>query len=680
MLFQKPPATDEEVARSRPLDISPEEVAGMDEATWRARVFRGETPQLTVRAVAMGTALGFLLAFTNVYVGLKTGWGLGVALTACIGSFTLWTSLLRLGIARSPMTILENNCMQSTASASGYSTAALLVSAIPAMLLLSTSDANPRGTQMAWYVVGAWVLCVAALGVLMGIPMKRSLINHDRLKFPSGTAAAVLLQSLYSEGAEALAKGRALFISAFAGGIVPLLTSLDVVKSTDAAGRADRHSLLPSQSPVFDWLPRVWASHRDAITHAIARRGYPLSEWNVVLDHSVVLLAAGAIVGLRTTLSMLAGASIVVAAIGPAAMEWEWTNAAGQLVAAVSRPGAAWKEIGLWFGAPMMVAYGLATFGMQTATIGRALGDLSRLPRLRRLRDRSGAGAGAADDGDEGIEVPFAWFAAGSSVAAVAVVLLAWAAFGIPVYYGALAVVLTFFLAMVACRATGETDITPIGAMGKITQLTYGALMPQSYTANLMTASITASASAEAADLLNDLKSGYLLGAHPRRQFIAQFLGIFSGTVASVMSYFLLVPDATVLTGVGGKPPVFAAPGAQQWRAVAELFRLGPANLHPMARWGIAIGLVLGAGLAIAEKVWPHRRAWLPSATGVGLGLMLPFSTSFAFAVGGAAAYLFERVDARRASRYVVPVSSGLIAGESIVGVVVAALNSFVLH
>jgi uncharacterized oligopeptide transporter (OPT) family protein len=666
-LFQRPPASAEELARARPLDVPPEEVGTMDPATWRARAFRGDVPQLTVRAVAMGTALGFLLAFTNVYVGLKTGWGLGVALTACIASFTLWTTFLRLGFARTPMTILENNCMQSTASAAGMSTVTLLASAVPAMLLLSASDANPRGTPMRWYVVLTWVICVGALGVLMGIPMKRSMIDRERLQFPSGTAAAVLLQSLYSEGAEALAKGRALLLSGCLGALVPLATALNVIKESTALGRVARRALLPSQSPIFDWLPRITATHRDAATHALVRQAYPLSAWNVVLDHSVVLFAAGAIIGLRTTLSMLAGALIQVFAIGPRAMEWEWTNVAGALVPALTRPGAAWKEIGLWFGAPMLVSYGLTAFSMQGGTIVRALRDLGG----------SGTAAGSADDG---VDVPFAWFAVGTGIAGAAVIALAQIAFDIPFYYGALAVLLTFFLALVACRATGETDITPVGAMGKIVQLTYGALMPQSYTANLMTASITASASLESADLLNDLKSGYLLGAHPRRQFVAQFFGVFPGAVASVLGYFLLVPDATALTGVDGKPPAFAAPSAQQWKAVAELFRLGPANLHPMARWGIAIGLAVGVALGLAERFTPSkRRTVLPSATGVGLGLILPFYTSLAFALGAIAASVFRRCDARRADRYVIPVASGLIAGESIVGVIVAALDSFIL-
>ncbi|HSY38352.1 MAG TPA: OPT/YSL family transporter, partial [Polyangia bacterium] len=375
----------------------------------------------------------------------------------------------------------------------------------------------------------------------------------------------------------------------------------------------------------------------------------------------------GAIVGLRTTLSMAAGGLLLVLFIGPMALGAEWTNASGHLVTAVTRPGAAWKEIGIWFGAPLMVAYGLVTFALGFRTIGRAFADL-----------RGSAGSGA-DDAASRIEVPVAWFVVGTAITGVVVVILAWIAFDIPLHYGALAVFMTFFLALVACRATGETDITPIGAMGKIMQLTYGALIPQNYAVNLMTASITSSASAEAADLLNELKSGYLLGAHPRRQFIAQFLGIFTGTIASVLCYYLLVPDATVLTGRPGAPPQFAAPAAQQWRAVAELFRVGVGNLHPLAREGIAVGLCLGTALAIVEWLFPKGRAWLPSATGIGLGMLLPFATSISFVLGAGLAWAFERVNARQAQRFVVPISSGVIAGESIVGVVVAALNNFVL-
>src|SRR5215475_9347210 len=112
-LFQAPPSTREELERDGPLDVTPDHVLEMDEATWYAKVFRGDRAQLTVRAIATGAVLGFVLSFTNVYIALKVGWTLNVALTACILSFSLWGVLARAGMAKTPLTILENNCMQS---------------------------------------------------------------------------------------------------------------------------------------------------------------------------------------------------------------------------------------------------------------------------------------------------------------------------------------------------------------------------------------------------------------------------------------------------------------------------------------------------------------------------------------------------------------------------------------
>ena len=89
-LFQRAPSTSAEVEQGKPIDLSPDAVGELSEEEWYAKAYRGGAAQLTVRAVAMGGALGFLLSFTNLYVGLKTGWHLGVAITACILSFSIW--------------------------------------------------------------------------------------------------------------------------------------------------------------------------------------------------------------------------------------------------------------------------------------------------------------------------------------------------------------------------------------------------------------------------------------------------------------------------------------------------------------------------------------------------------------------------------------------------------------
>jgi hypothetical protein len=205
-----------------------------------------------VRAVVLGSLLGFLLAFTNLYVGLKTGWGLGVAITACIVSFSLWNLCLRLGIARSPLSILESNCMQSTASAAGYSTGSTMVSATPALLMLSVTADNPAGHHLPWPVLAGWTFFLALLGVALAIPMKRTMINREKLRFPSGIAAAVTLQSLYSQGKEAATKAKALFYAALVAAVPPVVMDIPLRQATsERTGRG----LLPDTSTIFDWLP-----------------------------------------------------------------------------------------------------------------------------------------------------------------------------------------------------------------------------------------------------------------------------------------------------------------------------------------------------------------------------------------------------------------------------------------
>ncbi|APR77196.1 Oligopeptide transporter, OPT family protein [Minicystis rosea] len=656
-LFQRAPATAAEMEKCRPIDLSPDEVAELDEAAWYQRVYRGDdTPQLTWRAVGMGSVLGFFLAFTNVYIGLKAGWHLGVALTASIVSYSTWNALLRAKVVGTPMTILENNCMQSTASAAGYATGGTMISAVPALLMLTVTPDNPGGVGIPWPVAALWVFFLAVLGTCLAIPMKRNLINQERLKFPSGTAAAVLLRSLYSEGQTAMIKARGLFYAALAAGVIPLVKDLDLFKAEEK-GKIVRHALLPGFIKLFDVLPGIHA----------AGKLHPLSAFNIKLDYAPALLAAGALVGLRVTASMLVGGLVLALYLGPMGLGATWTDATGAVVTAVKAPGSTTSGIGIWVGAPMLVSSGLLSFAFQWRTIVRAFRGL-------RGSKVEGEPAQVAE-----VEVPGSWFAIGAGFAAAGIVAISARFFSVPVHFGVLAVVLTFFLALVACRSTGESDITPTGALGKIMQLTYGVLMKQNVSANLMTAGITAGASSASADLLTDLKSGYLLGANPRRQFIAQLAGIIPGTIAVIIGYAVLVPDATALTGTPGHDPAFPAPAAQQWMAVAKVFKVGLHNLHPMARVCIFYGLIAGVILTLIERAFPKHKKWLPSATGIGLGMVVPFYQVLSFFLGAVIGAIAGRKKGSPAAEMVVPVASGLIAGESIVGVIVAALNNFVL-
>ena len=101
---------------------------------WFEQVFRGDMPQLTIRSGLTGMGLGAVLSLTNIYIGAKTGWTLGVGITSVILAFAMFKALSRLGLANE-FTILENNAMQSIATASGYMTGPLISSLAAYMMV-----------------------------------------------------------------------------------------------------------------------------------------------------------------------------------------------------------------------------------------------------------------------------------------------------------------------------------------------------------------------------------------------------------------------------------------------------------------------------------------------------------------------------------------------------------------
>jgi len=268
------------------------------------------------------------------------------------------------------------------------------------------------------------------------------------------------------------------------------------------------------------------------------------------------------------------------------------------------------------------------------------------------------------------IEVPTLWLVLGLVPLTIFMIILQFAAFKINVALGLLSVVMSFFLALVACRATGETDITPIGAMGKITQLTYAVLAPSNITTNLMAASVTANIASSSADLLTDLKSGYLLGANARKQFIAQFIGVFFGCMAIVPAWYLMVPDKAALDK-------FNPPAANMWRAVAEALSNGIHYVPETARTGMVIAALLGIGLTIVEACAPPRvKKFLPSSMGLGLSWVVVFANSLSFFIGAVLALIWSMVNTRNASTYTIPVASGAVAGESLMCAIIAMITA----
>ena len=615
-------ATD---VRDRPLPVAgfkgtPEEI----EQQWYEEVYRGRgdsMAQLTWRAVLIGSCLGGVLSLTNLYIGLKAGWGFGVAITACILSYAIWTGLLKVGLARTPMTILENNCMQSTASSAGYSTGGTLVSAFAAYIIINHQS-------MSVPLMLAWVFFIAVLGVTMAIPMKRQMINIEQLRFPSGIAAAETLRALHVKGSQGLRAAKAL-------GLAGLIAAIDKVWAEGLSTISASLERFSSGALLTDLQKWLLGSHYEA-----------WSGRTVVFSWDFIFLAAGAITGMRVCATMFVSGTLCWAVVVPVLQTKGIIEVAG--FAAIVQ----WT---LWFGASCMVAAGLLSFALSWRTALSAFRDLGQMLSFR--------SAAASEAGR--IEAPMSWFAVGQIVSLVALAWLGNASFGMPVWESVIAVALSFLLALVACRVTGETDTTPIGALGKVTQLTFGALSPGNVNVNLMSANITAGAATSAADLLTDLKSGYLLGANPRQQFLAQFSGIFVGTVVTVLTFAALVPNAQVLG-----TDQFPAPAAQTWSAVAIALGQGLSSLEPIKLWLIFAGAVVGVALTLAPVLLPKYQKYLPSAAAFGLAWVFHWYYGLLFFLGALVALLLERRKPKLAEEFTLPVASGVVAGGSLMGVV----------
>lgn len=606
---------------------TPEEI----ERQWFEQVYRGRgdsMPQLTLRAVVMGSVLGGVLSLTNLYIGLKSGWGMGVAITACILSYAIWTALVKMRIARTPMTILENNCMQSCASSAGYSTGGTLVSAFSAFILLN-------GRALSVPLTLAWVFFLAILGVTMAVPMKRQMINLEQLRFPSGVAAAETLRALHAHSGKGMRAAKALGLA----GVLAAIDNFwhDGLAVLDEFLMKFYHLATHFNNYSSDTLCTKFNEHVFGAA-SISR--------TVMFSWEPIFIASGAIMGMRVCASILLGSIVCWMGYVPALQH------AGLIVHGGFRECVQWA---LWPGVSCMVFASLLNLALQWRITLRAFADLGKMFSPKKSLTEM-----------EAIETPMSWFAAGQLVALVALALLAHRTFGMPYWQSVVAVVISFALALVACRVTGETDTTPIGPMGKVTQLTFGALNPGNMNVNLMSANITAGAAGSAADLLTDLKSGYLLGANPRKQFLAQFSGIFIGTLVSVLAFRLIVDKP----GVIGSDQ-FPAPSAQTWAAVAQALSKGFEALALVKIWSIAIGGAVGVVFTILPLLFPKQEKYLPSASGFGLAWIFQWYYGVLFFMGAVIALAFQKKSPANAEEFTFPVASGVIAGGALMGVAI---------
>ncbi len=677
---------------------------------WLENVFRGNMPQLTIRAAITGFFLGGVLSATNLYIGAKTGWTLGVGVTSVILSFVIFRALSKVQVSKD-MTILENNAVQSIATAAGYMTGPL-ISALMAYMFVTN-------TTMEWYKMLAWNIIASILGVLVAFPMKRRFINDEQQPFPEGRACAVVLDSLYPDapqggtknmqgnvpvatpksasdsGVDAgVFKAKALAVAAGIGAGLQLFVAagyMAILQILVVGSSKAKDTLWKIPEQLDEWIyhravdnPNAWLPNINGIN---------FKQLGVSAAFDLAMVGAGGLMGMRIASSVMLGMVANFLIVAPIMISM------GEIVpknyAAIVQPDGTYNMADavfgrayltnswcLWWGVAMMVTASMVgLFAKPKLLISAFAGLFSRKAK--------------SDDCLKDIELPIKWSIIGIPIVSAVIIWLNWYWFGVNPWLGALSIPLIIVLTLIAANATALTSTTPTGSLSKITQFTFGAMQPANPATNLMTAGVTTEVASNASNLLMDIKPGYMLGAKPRQQAIGHCIGIFAGAIASTpLFYILFMSNKAAETSIKDHiTEKWAVPGAIQWAAISDVIAgMGQSGVELVQRgadgisklWGVlpvsaAWAMLAGAIIALAfEVARTATKGKFPlSAVGIGLGIVLPPESTLAMFVGACIFSFFERkyhhaigsfgwrlwVDSKEA------VCAGLIAGWALLGV-----------
>lgn len=586
--------------------------------------------ELTLRALISGLLVGSLIGASNVCIGLKIGWTFGASITAAVISFALFKAMGSL--LSSPYSSKENLITATTGSAAGtMASAGGFVACIPALELYLRETQGP-GHDMSYFQLVIWAISIAFLGVFFAVPLRKQMIVREKLRYPSGTAAAETIMAMYSSGVEAMKKAKLLFYAAAVAAVIKILFS---IKPLGLAHFSD-------------------FSLDDIGLASVGILGVSLASLRIGISLSPMMLGAGILVGPKVGWSLFMGAILAWGVGAPILVQ--------QGIVVPKDPSnvylAAFRWL-LWPGVACMVAAGFSSLALQYKTIGNTFGSFKKLMQGRKVEAQEG------DEDDAPDPFPIKWWAVGMVFATTLTTILAEAYFGIPAWMGILAVFLSFLIASISVRATGETDINPVGAMGKITQVVYGALHPGMIPTNLMAAGITAAGASQSGDLMHDLKAGYMMKVSIRRQVIAQIIGVVVGVFTAAGVYRLL----TAAYQIPGDD--FTGPAVMAWHAMAMLLADGIKSLPPHAMTAALVGAIIGFVMPFMAKIKGVGK-WLPSPIALGIAFMVTPYSALSMWLGAVITSYYTKRNPDAVERYGASLASGLIAGEGLMMVVVA--------
>ena len=601
----------------------------------------GNPAELTVRGILLGGVITLLFTAANVYLGLKVGLTFATSIPAAVISMAILRYL-------PGSTVLENNIVQTVASAAG--TLASIIFVLPGLVMVGWWQGFP-------FLVTAGITATGGLlGVMFSVPLRRALVVDTDLPYPEGYAAAEVLKvgAGSREGeAESAAGLRVITLGSIVSAGFAILTQTRIAAA---------------EATIF------------------FRVGGGATTLSTGL--SFALLGVGHLVGLSVGLAMLTGLVIGFGVALP--LLTAASPATGDVGAWV---GAVFRSDGRFLGAGVI---GVAAVWTLVRIAGPVIGGI-----------RGSIAAGRARGAHEVValeerDLPFPVIAGGSLLLLVPIAALLWstiaggplAASAVPLVIGALVFVLVIGLVVAAvcgymAGLIGSSN-SPLSGIGILSVLAAGLMLVGLFGRDQPAATIQAlvayalivtgvvfGVATIANDNLQDLKTGQLVGATPWKQQVALMIGVLFGSlvVPPVMQLMLTSFGFAGMPGAG--PNALAAPQAALISALAKGVLGGDLNWRL-----IGIGAAIGAGVVLVDELLGRAGRLRLPPLGVGLAIYLPMAVTTPVVIGAFLGHWYDgwakrRRDPDAARRMGVLVATGMIVGESLWGVAFAGIVYF---
>jgi uncharacterized oligopeptide transporter (OPT) family protein len=590
-----------------------------------------EAPELSIRALACAVVVAAVIGGSYPYIVLKLGFGPNISVVSAFFGYLLCVGLLRM----KTFNRWENNIVQTAGTSAGQ-TAFMCVLLAAFDLLNQKTGLLPSPVHLSFLQTFSWLLVAGLMGVLMAVPMRRHFIDEEKLTYADGVAAAETLTVLDAGGEKARVRARALAFGALAAIILTwfrdgqprLISTLQYHHIIgDRAAEWLGYTVIPEAT--FFGAIGAWLSW-EAL--------------NFGFNWSLLSLGSGMLVGLRINLSMGLG-TVLSWLVAPHIL-----HKYGELDVINYKNTLRWV---MWPATGLMISGGLTALALKWRMLVKTFTQL-----------RSST-AGKAD-------FPMRWVAIGLAILTGALVVVQKISLNIPAWQTLLATLLSIPLMLVSLRVLGETNWGPISTMGNMMQAVFALVAPGHVVANMTASGMTGSIAAGSEGLMQDYKTGKLIGSSNRSLTWAQLMAIPIGAATVAWIYPILASKY----GVGGNHGL-SAPTAVKWAGFAEILSKGFDALPRGCFAAFLIAVALGVVLTVFEQ---RFKKYLPSPTALGLGMLLPGIAILTMVVGAVIEYVWKR-NWKSSSDMIIPLSSGFIAGEAILAVLIPILMvAGVLH